>query len=345
MKQLTCEMCGSNDLIKQDGVFVCQSCGCKYSVEEAKKMMVEGTVEVTGTVKVDDEKETLNLKQLVSNAKNRKDYKEAAKYYNELLLKEPNSWEANYYTVYAQAMDIKVGEIPKELARVSNNIAPVFDLITKNNYTAEEKAGIMDEIGTSFFYLIMLYFDNTSAKDISVTTMLIEAQENFYRQFCNSFANDENFMKSYGLSLLNKKIKGEYIYILSDLPMYKFMVEYRNILGKEVVKNTNLICEQILKAYNSNSEDVNFAESQSKPSPQKYGKEVTMEQEKLLEEYKQKEKNIKDLSSSLVIIYIIGLLALLGGIVFKAPLLLICGAALFLIGFYCSSVLNNIKSS
>ena len=54
MKQLTCEMCGSTDLMKQDGVFVCQSCGCKYSVEEARKMMVEGTVDVSGsTVKVD----------------------------------------------------------------------------------------------------------------------------------------------------------------------------------------------------------------------------------------------------------------------------------------------------
>ena len=50
MKQLTCEMCGSTDLVKQDGVFVCQTCGCKYSIEEARKMMVEGTVEVTGTV-------------------------------------------------------------------------------------------------------------------------------------------------------------------------------------------------------------------------------------------------------------------------------------------------------
>ena len=52
MKQLTCEMCGSTDLMKQDGVFVCQSCGMKYSVEEAKKMMVEGAVEIKGSVKV-----------------------------------------------------------------------------------------------------------------------------------------------------------------------------------------------------------------------------------------------------------------------------------------------------
>lgn len=54
MKQLTCEMCGGTDLVKQDGVFVCQSCGTKYSVEEAKKMMIEGTVNVKGTVKVDN---------------------------------------------------------------------------------------------------------------------------------------------------------------------------------------------------------------------------------------------------------------------------------------------------
>lgn len=54
MKKLTCEMCGSTDLIKQDGVFVCQSCGCKYSIEEAKKMMIEGTVEVHGTVRIDN---------------------------------------------------------------------------------------------------------------------------------------------------------------------------------------------------------------------------------------------------------------------------------------------------
>ena len=46
MKQLTCEMCGSTDLMTQDGVFVCQSCGTKYSVEEAKKMMVEVGVAV-----------------------------------------------------------------------------------------------------------------------------------------------------------------------------------------------------------------------------------------------------------------------------------------------------------
>lgn len=41
MKKIVCEMCESTDFIKEDGLFVCQGCGCKYSMEEAKKMMKE----------------------------------------------------------------------------------------------------------------------------------------------------------------------------------------------------------------------------------------------------------------------------------------------------------------
>ena len=50
MKRLTCEMRGSTDMLKEDGAFVCQSCGCKYSVEEARKLMIEGTIEVQGSL-------------------------------------------------------------------------------------------------------------------------------------------------------------------------------------------------------------------------------------------------------------------------------------------------------
>ena len=43
MKSIKCEMCESNDVIKTDGYYVCQSCGTKYSVEEAKKLLVDNT--------------------------------------------------------------------------------------------------------------------------------------------------------------------------------------------------------------------------------------------------------------------------------------------------------------
>lgn len=98
MKQLTCEMCGSTDLIKQDGVFVCQSCGCKYSLEEAKKMMIEGTVEVTGTVKVDNTAEKQaqisNLLDLAKSAFDGFDSNGVVNYCDRILEIDPDNYDA-----------------------------------------------------------------------------------------------------------------------------------------------------------------------------------------------------------------------------------------------------------
>lgn len=131
MKQLTCEMCGSTDLMKQDGVFVCQTCGCKYSVEEAKKMMVEGTVEVQGTVTVDNERKIENLRKLADRARETGDSKTAAQYYGQLLLEAPDDWAANFYSVYYDAHNIKIAQIGSAATRVGSVLDPVFQLIIK----------------------------------------------------------------------------------------------------------------------------------------------------------------------------------------------------------------------
>lgn len=94
MKQLTCEMCGSTDLTKQDGVFVCQSCGCKYSVEEAKKMMVEGTVDVAGTVKVDDTERIDNYYRIAENAYIAGNNQEAEIYCNKIIEIDAENYKA-----------------------------------------------------------------------------------------------------------------------------------------------------------------------------------------------------------------------------------------------------------
>ena len=94
MKQLTCEMCGSTDLVKQDGVFVCQTCGCKYSIEEAKKMMIDGTVEVTGTVKVDNSAAIANYLKMAQSAIEARNNKEAEEYANKIIELDPQHCEA-----------------------------------------------------------------------------------------------------------------------------------------------------------------------------------------------------------------------------------------------------------
>jgi ribosomal protein S4E len=91
MKQLTCEMCGSTELIKNEGVFVCQSCGTKYSVEEAKKMIVEGTVQIEGTVRVDNSANVRNFLDVAENALSGGNGKEAYEYANKALEINPKS--------------------------------------------------------------------------------------------------------------------------------------------------------------------------------------------------------------------------------------------------------------
>lgn len=146
MKQLTCEMCGSTDLTKQDGVFVCQSCGTKYSVEEAKRMMVEGTVDVTGsTVKVDTSAELENLYQIARRAKDDNNVENAAKYYDMILVKDPTSWEAAFYVVYFKAMECKIAQIKSAAISVSNCEDSVLFLI-KNHVPESEQLAAVKEI-------------------------------------------------------------------------------------------------------------------------------------------------------------------------------------------------------
>ncbi len=146
MKQLVCEMCGSTDLIKSDGVFVCQSCGCKYSVEEAKKMMIEGTVEVQGTVKVDSSEELKNLYEVARRAKDTDNVEQAITFYEQILMKDPHSWEANFYTVYFKSWKCKVMDIEYATKNVANSIYTTMQLIHDYIESIEKQKEALNEM-------------------------------------------------------------------------------------------------------------------------------------------------------------------------------------------------------
>ena len=103
MKQLTCEMCGSTDLIKNEGVFVCQSCGCKYSLEEAKRMMTEGIVEVQGAVAVNKNAELENYLQMAGNAEKTMKWRYMDIFADKALLIDPEHPLAWFYKGTATA--------------------------------------------------------------------------------------------------------------------------------------------------------------------------------------------------------------------------------------------------
>ena len=146
MKRLACEMCGGTDIVKQDGLFVCQVCGCKYTLEEARKMMVEGTVEVQGTVQIDNSSYVEKYLQNARRAKSKEDWEETEKYYNLVEQNDPTNIEAIFYSAYGKAKQalIPTDFYAREAAfRVLNNSVSVIDDHYDPNHAADEENAIL----------------------------------------------------------------------------------------------------------------------------------------------------------------------------------------------------------
>ena len=152
MKQLTCEMCGGTDLIKQDGVFVCQNCGMKYSVEEAKRMMIEGTVDVQGTVKVDNSAFVQKYLANARRAKQKEDWAETEKYYNMVEQNDPTNIEAIFYSTFARVKSALLeAETSDKRQSIFNVLIKSVSIIDDNYDSASEEHQkllfeIMDDI-------------------------------------------------------------------------------------------------------------------------------------------------------------------------------------------------------
>lgn len=210
MKQIICEMCGSHELVKEDGLFVCQYCGCKYTLEEARKMMIEGNVDVSGsTVKVDDSKELENLYQIARRAKDAQDVDSAVKYYDMILIKDPDSWEAAFYAAYYKALSCRVGEITSSAQLLSRSFNSVINLIKTNITDKNARVSACSEIFYKIQDLFTVYYKNitdyclaTNSKDNnkliefnSSVVILISCFYSLSNVLEENFSDDEEIMK------------------------------------------------------------------------------------------------------------------------------------------------------
>ena len=132
MQAIRCELCGSQDIVKEDGLFVCRNCKTKYSPDEARKLV--------GTVKIDNSETVENLFILARRAFQTKNYADAERYYTMILPEAPDNVEACFFREISKAMAIgpadSRGEFP---AAYLNGIRTVFVLYKKNGYDEKEK--------------------------------------------------------------------------------------------------------------------------------------------------------------------------------------------------------------
>ena len=149
MKRLVCEMCGGTDIIKKDGLFECQSCGIKYSLEEAKKMMVEGVVEVQGKVQVDNTNMVETWMKLGLNAANSGNSKEAYDYFTKVVEVEPKNWRAIFEKGKAAAWQSTLAS--PRTAELYQAIKRSIEIINEQGLSETEKTETINEFAVAVF--------------------------------------------------------------------------------------------------------------------------------------------------------------------------------------------------
>lgn len=284
MKQLTCEMCGSTDLIKQDGVFVCQSCGCKYSVEEAKKLMIDGTVDVSGsTVKIDNSAEIEYLNDKLNRSVEIKDYDSMLRISDELLRINKDNPDALFIYGYALAC-IDETSINETVVYAREALTTQYRVVGEN----EKFYDFATTVFTKLYKLINVYYkdyvDGTYSQSYQVNqekskqeaieeyartgkkqdATLIEIAGNALMAKIDSKAAASNFNNVVATELIklidsmyNLKLEGFYN------AKHEFLLAFLNILKMKNELDTSLLTKesiqrdiQALETINTNNTEV-----------------------------------------------------------------------------------------
>lgn len=225
MKAIVCELCGSNDIVKQGEFYICQHCGTKYSLEEAKKLL--------GTVKIDTSEELKNLYQLARRARNDDNSENAQKYYEQILVKDPSSWEANFYSVYYQSMNTNIAGIRGAAIRVTNCEDTVLKLIEENVTDETIRYNAVDEV---------------AARCISIADLLFTAAKNHY------WGIGDSIRGQYTQEYLDRACASrDIIYYLGNYIEQMFGEEYAKGIGIHCWK-TGIKMHQVLMPMFANKE-------------------------------------------------------------------------------------------
>lgn len=217
MPAIICELCGSNDIQKQDGLFVCQHCGTKYTLEEAKKLI--------GTVQVDNSQKIRNLFELARRARDNKNNEDAYRYYDLIRQEESSSWEANFFAVYFKAYNCTIAEIASAASSVTNCIHSTFELIEANVVDDDSRRQAVEQVCSAAFDISDMlksaasaHYDDIDssirADYLSEYTRNTESADSIKAKVCDElctvFLNDKAVFTSVGFKYLKQRIKTQY---------------------------------------------------------------------------------------------------------------------------------------
>lgn len=164
MALINCPECGKQ---VSDRAASCPDCGCP--------------INATPTVapQADASKEIEKLLVLARRSREASDSKNAKKYYDQILDKDPGNWEAIFFSVYFEASECKIMEIASAANSVANSIYTSFAAIADLQDESEKDAAL----------------DTVISFAISISIMLVSGAVSHYNQFSttnNAFGECSN---------------------------------------------------------------------------------------------------------------------------------------------------------
>lgn len=161
MNKLICKNCNGDNLIMQDNLFVCQDCGRKYSIEEAKKIMNQETLSNTNELLY--ERELMYIKDA--------DLKSANKIWS---MTRNKIQSVTKFSFYEKHIESNVSEIQISPCTKDNSFSAKYDdiryAVTETSYALIYKLLYLTICINQTSYSIVSCYTNISILDQMVTS-------------------------------------------------------------------------------------------------------------------------------------------------------------------------------
>lgn len=198
MKRLVCDMCEGTDFVKENGVFVCQGCGCKYSVEEARRMMSEApaapAVQPGVEVQVSNAAQLENLLNLAQSSYDSKNYAQAEEFCNKVIAIDAQNFEA--WKLKGMAVNYQITASNPRLLEVYNCLMTAYRVLDDKG-KAQKRAQIMTQLRECFEGEIEFWL-----KQIEVGRPTKDAVLRAYNSYIDCWNKMQSACEDMGLGLL-----------------------------------------------------------------------------------------------------------------------------------------------
>ena len=192
-KVITCEYCNQDfildDDVKRFMLTNAEQAGYDFEKGRHRAQKDAGLVPGKSQTVIDNSHKINNLYSLARRAYQEQDYKGAQKYYEQILLEQPDKWEPVFYSAYCKAYDSEIEVIESNVQLLKNKLDSTIMFLKQDNKTDTEK-----EIANIAYLINELVFH----LDINMTLAMEipdDPKKDYYKEYRDDADRHESLLE------------------------------------------------------------------------------------------------------------------------------------------------------